>query len=187
VLFPQSRVELQIFEPRYMRLITESLKQDRPFVVSYILKGSETQTAESNLPEVAALGCSAEIVDWDLMDNGLLAVTIEGRVLASVGEITRDTDGLLNTQTTLQEEPEQIPVPEEFSELIHLTHQLMQHPDQPYDPDDDMGVNHSCAATLGYCLASLLPIDESDKQVFMGLSPLLLLEALQDKIDDLQI
>jgi hypothetical protein len=121
------------------------------------------------------------------MDNGVLAVTIEGRVLASGGEITRHTAGRLKTHTRLQEEQAQIPVPEEFSELIHLTHQLMQHPDQPYDPDDDMGVNDLCAATLGYCLASLLPIDESDKQAFLGLSPLLLLEALQDQIDDLQI
>ena len=187
VLFPQARVELQIFEPRYIRLITESLKQERPFIVSLIIQGHETHTAGSSLPEIASLGCSAEIVDWDLMENGLLAVTIEGRNKTSIGDVTCDSDGLLNAHVSLLDAAEEVSVPADFIELMHLTRQLMQHPDQPYDAGDDMGVNETCAASLGYCLASLLPIDESKKQKMLGLSPLSLLEALQDQIDDLQV
>ena len=36
VLFPDTKLSLRIFEQRYLRMVSECMKQDAPFVVSLI-------------------------------------------------------------------------------------------------------------------------------------------------------
>ena len=42
VLFPGGLLPLRIFEPRYLRMVSECLRQDAPFVVAAIVDGVES-------------------------------------------------------------------------------------------------------------------------------------------------
>lgn len=184
VLFPGGKVELQLFEPRYLRLLSESLKLDHPFVVSLIVNGQETLQPGVGLPEVESLGCSAQIIDWNMQDNGLLLVSIEGVELARVGELQVESDQLIKADIELINSPLFEPVPEEFSELVYITRQLLQHPEQQVK---DYQLDFSSAEYLGCRLAEALPVTESKKQQWLAMPTLQRLQALQDQIEDLQV
>ncbi|WP_101757630.1 LON peptidase substrate-binding domain-containing protein [Oceanicoccus sp. KOV_DT_Chl] len=79
VLFPQGRMSLQIFEPRYLDLVSRCLKDDSGFGVVWLRQGREVHKPEQAVdPRFAQVGCYATIVDWDSLPNGLLGITIEG-------------------------------------------------------------------------------------------------------------
>ena len=41
VLFPEGKLPLRIFEPRYLELVKRSLTADAPFVIAALLSGQE--------------------------------------------------------------------------------------------------------------------------------------------------
>ncbi|TNE75293.1 MAG: hypothetical protein EP334_10600, partial [Gammaproteobacteria bacterium] len=67
-LFPGTRLNLQVFEQRYLRMITECMKSQSNFGVVPILEGSEVGAP----PQVHPWGVTANIIDWNQLDNGLL-------------------------------------------------------------------------------------------------------------------
>ncbi len=73
-LYPQQKIALQIFEPRYLAMVTQCLRQDETFGVVQIREGKEVGKA----PQIYQYGVEARVVDWDQLDNGLLGITIEG-------------------------------------------------------------------------------------------------------------
>ena len=73
-LLPGQRLALQIFEPRYLRLISDCLKADRGFGVVQIHEGREV----GQLPTIYPVGTEAVIVDWYQQPDGLLGIEIEG-------------------------------------------------------------------------------------------------------------
>ncbi|MBL4827474.1 MAG: LON peptidase substrate-binding domain-containing protein [Spongiibacteraceae bacterium] len=81
VLLPHGRMPLQIFEPRYLDLVSECLKTDTGFGVVWLSQGSEVltkPTQNSVNGTYANIGTYAKIVDWDKLSNGLLGITVEG-------------------------------------------------------------------------------------------------------------
>ena len=70
VLFPGGELALRIFEPRYLDLVRECTRQERPFGVCLILDG-----AEAGAPAMpAAVGTLARIVDFEARTDGLLGI-----------------------------------------------------------------------------------------------------------------
>ena len=84
VLFPEGKLPLRIFEPRYLELVKRSLKADAPFVIAALLSGQEVLSGapEASLPRVAPVACLVRIVDFDALADGTLGITVagEGRV-----------------------------------------------------------------------------------------------------------
>ena len=80
VLMPGARLPLQIFEPRYLDLVSDCMKQDKGFGVILLRAGSELLSKDSERSDarLAALGTYARIVDWDRLPDGKLGITIEG-------------------------------------------------------------------------------------------------------------
>ncbi len=161
VLFPHGRMPLRIFEPRYVDLVRDCLKQEREFGVVWIREGDEVVVdSDHAMPRLAQIGCTARIVDWDALPNGRLGITIEGgskfRVLA-----TQQRPNYLvvaDIETLPEEEP--IAVPAHAHDMIELLRQLMEHPlvaRLNLDPQDDD------AGQLTNQLAQLLPIPEASK------------------------
>ena len=78
ILFPYGRMPLQIFEPRYLDLVKDSLRNDRFFGVVLIVDGSnEVAVTKTDVPSLSSLGTSARIIDWDQLPNGLLKGPID--------------------------------------------------------------------------------------------------------------
>ena len=57
VLFPGGLLSLRIFEPRYLRMVSECLREQRPFAVAAIVAGSEA----GGVASTAASGTLAKI------------------------------------------------------------------------------------------------------------------------------
>lgn len=72
VLMPRARMPLQIFEPRYLQMIEDTLKTPARLI-------GMIQPAETGLDELAAIGCAGRIVGFAEMDDGRLMISLKAR------------------------------------------------------------------------------------------------------------
>lgn len=89
-VLPEGRMALRIFEPRYTRMIKDVCKADTGFVVCMINNAGD----KSNNTHIFPLGTYCKVIDFDILDDGLLGVTIEGKYCVSIDEIETQFDGL---------------------------------------------------------------------------------------------
>ncbi|MEC8897702.1 MAG: LON peptidase substrate-binding domain-containing protein, partial [Pseudomonadota bacterium] len=80
IILPGGRIPLQLFEPRYIDMLTRCLKEDRGFVVVLLREGAETEARASFYD----MGTYVRIIDFQQLDNGLLGITVEGDCKVSV-------------------------------------------------------------------------------------------------------
>jgi hypothetical protein len=181
VLFPGCTLDLQIFEARYLDMISRCMKQSSGFGVVCIFEGEEVGVA----PEGYALvGCEAVIRDFKQQDNGLLGIRVEGgrrfRVLRT--EVQRDQLMVADVEW-LDEIPEQ-PLQDEDADLVALLKALAEH---PMVEALNMGTEATGQQSLANQLAYLLPFSELDKIDLLQLDdPQQRLDAIQALLDELQ-
>jgi len=86
VLFPGGLLGLTVFEARYLDLVTECLREQRPFGVVALRSGDEVRRPDRTV-SFEAVGTLAEITTMDSHRQGILQVSCRGtsrfRVLAS--------------------------------------------------------------------------------------------------------
>jgi len=175
VLFPGGRLQLRIFEPRYLDLVRECTRYGTGFGVCLILQGQEV--GEPAVP--AAIGTIARISDFHRDDDGLLGIIAEGGARFRVARSRVRSDGLLRGDVEVwPSEPEQ-QVPVEFALLQTILERLIetmapQWRDAPRNAYDD-------ASWLGFRLAELLPLDAGEQQRMLELDdPVRRLAELRD-------
>lgn len=74
VLFPGGRLPLRVFEARYMDMVKECLKHERPFGICSITEGEEVGVPAA----FASVGTIAKIGSWDMPELGILSLVTEG-------------------------------------------------------------------------------------------------------------
>ncbi len=100
VLFPGARMALRVFEPRYLDMVSRSLRSHQPFAICL------HQADGENAPEkVATL---AKIRDWG-SQNGMLFIQVEGGNRCSVVE-WRERAGIATARLCPWEEEPQLPM-----------------------------------------------------------------------------
>ena len=181
VLFPGCILDLQIFEARYLDMISRCMKKGEGFGVVCILEGDEVGLAPEGY---ALIGCEARITDFQQQDNGLLGIRVQGdrrfKVLRS--EVQRD-QLLIADVEWLEDEPEQ-PLQEEDDDLVALLKALAEH---PMVVALNMGTEANGQQSLANQLAYLLPFSELDKIDLLQLDdPQQRLDAIQALLDELQ-
>ena len=161
VLMPGGRMPLQIFEPRYLDLITECRETDQRFGVVWIREGSDAVLpGGETMPKLVPIGTSARLVHSQLLPDGRYAVVIEGerkfRLLS-----TRQEPNLLvrGDVEWLPAEPV-VPLPEDNAVLQGVLGQLASHPQAEELSFRDKLDN---ASDLGNLLAQILPLAEADR------------------------
>ena len=174
VLFPGGPLALRIFEPRYLDMVSECLRNDQAFGVCLIQSGNEAGAAAS--PHLT--GTFARIVDWQRGDDGLLSISARGEQRFRVRETRVERDQLLRgTVETLPAEAS-APLPETCRYMNDVLDQLFEHAsdvygDLPKHPDD--------ASWVGYRLAEVLSLPLVRRQYFLELEdPLLRLTQLDE-------
>jgi uncharacterized protein len=75
VLFPEGRLALRVFEKRYVDMVTACLKSTSSFGVCLIKQGDEVGRAA----EPHDVGTLADIVACDLVQAGILQISVRGR------------------------------------------------------------------------------------------------------------
>ncbi|WP_158611853.1 LON peptidase substrate-binding domain-containing protein [Guyparkeria sp. SCN-R1] len=105
VLFPAGHLPLRLFEARYLDLLRECLRHDRPFGVVRIVAGSEVGMDEGP-PAIAGVGTTARVVDTNVLPGGLLGVHVVGETRFRVLEHAPDVRGVVRARVEfLQDAP----------------------------------------------------------------------------------
>jgi len=125
VLFPGCMLDLQIFEARYLDMISRCMKQDAGFGVVCIVEGEEVGEAASRF---AAIGCEALVRDFQQRTNGMLGIRVEGGRRFRVERAQVLPDQLTVADVQWLEEVPDSPLQAEHADLAALHAALVEHP-----------------------------------------------------------
>jgi uncharacterized protein len=170
VLFPDAQLGLRVFEPRYLDLVSQCLREGQPFGLVALKQGAEAGPGAARVA-FEAVGTLAHIEEVDAEQAGLLHVRCKGgqrfRVL---GEAQRLESGLWTAPTFehLQPDPVRLPGPatlqtvQALAEAIRKLHEQGSEPFlKPYRLDE--------AGWVANRWCELLPISLAAKQKLMEL------------------
>ena len=167
VLFPGGRLPLQIFEPRYLDLVSRCMRENSSFGVVLIRAGTDVRVGPgSSQPEVFEIGSEAKIVDFNQLSSGRLGVTIEGGRKFRVHDTWEQSDGLLIGEVSILPEEPELAVAGEHQELVDLLTELTLHPEVA---KLQLNIELEDARSVGWRLAELLPIEPEIKQSLLQL------------------
>lgn len=89
-LLPGGRMSLRIFEPRYTRMIKQACATDSGFGICMLNSKGDKDKNEHIYP----IATFAKVIDFDLLPDGLLGVTVEGQRCCRIIAIETEKDGL---------------------------------------------------------------------------------------------
>lgn len=158
VLFTGGPLQLRIFEPRYLRMVSDCLRGDSEFGVVLITKGGETGEAAATHD----VGCLARIVDWEPGDDGLLAIRAVGTRRFRVQRRWVEADQLVRAEVELLSERVPMPVPVRYRAQADWVAEVLPRlaPYAGIEPEDDAG-------WLSGRLAELLSLKPSQRQTLL--------------------
>lgn len=168
VLFDGGRLPLQIFETRYLDMVSRCMRESIPFGVVLIRgTGSDARLdPDANQPAIFEVGTEAHIVDFNQLPNGRLGIIVRGGRKFRVASTREQADHLLlGTVEFLPAEPEST-VPSEHAPLVDILKELVKHPGVQ---KLGLEIDFADARSVGARLAELLPIEPEIKQSLLQL------------------
>lgn len=181
VLFPGCILDLQIFEARYLDMVSACMRRGEGFGVVALLEGREVGEAARRF---STLGCEALIRDFQQRPNGLLGIRVEGGRRLRVGEVSVQADQLTLAEVSWLDEAEDAPLLAEHADLAALLSALAEH---PLVAGLGMGGVVAGQQALANQLAYLLPFSIEQKLQLLQLdAPLQRLELIQHLLDRMQ-
>ena len=72
IIFPNTSVPLNIFEPRYIEMVNDSIKTNR------IIGVVQPKNQKKNIPELYSVGCAGKITSFNETDDGRYLIVING-------------------------------------------------------------------------------------------------------------
>ncbi|MDH0703889.1 LON peptidase substrate-binding domain-containing protein [Pseudomonas toyotomiensis] len=181
VLFPGCVLDLQIFEARYLDMISRCMKQGSGFGVVCIVEGAEVGEAASSF---AAIGCEALVRDFQQRTNGLLGIRVEGGRRFRVERAQVLPDQLTVAEVQWLEEQPDSPLQAEHADLAALHAALAEHPLVAGLAMEGVVAGQQQLANQ---LAYLLPLEPAQKLQLLQLDdPALRLEQLHVMLEMLQ-
>ena len=77
IIFPKTTVPLNIFEPRYIDMINDSMKSDK---LIGMIQPLRQNNIEQTVPDLHQVGCLGKIVSFKETENGLYLIELKGMV-----------------------------------------------------------------------------------------------------------
>lgn len=172
VLFPGGFLPLRVFEPRYLDMVSDCLKQDRGIGVVLITEGSETGDA-ANTHEI---GTVAGIDYWHKRPDGLLGVTLLGEKRFKILKREVQSNQLIIAEVEWLPEASEQPVDSEHQLLVDLLQQIVSQLDPPFTK---LKPNYDSANWVSARLVELLPLKLTEKQ------KLLMLDDIEKRMENI--
>ncbi len=156
VALPGSIQSLQIFEPRYLRMIKKCMSDSHGFVI--VLK-----TNDASEFGISKKGTYVEIVDFNNLPNGLLGITVKAETKVSIKNILQLEDGLhiADIKPEIDPEVDNQALLAEYPDIINILSQIIKHPKVSELP---IKVDFNSADSVAYHLAGLIPLTSIQKQ-----------------------
>jgi uncharacterized protein len=164
VLFPETPINLHIFEPRYRLMIRRCLENQQPFGVLLIRKGME---ALGPLAAPFDVGCTARIVESTLLEDGSFDLTAVGEERIRILEFDYSQPYLIGKVEIYQlEEPQNIHIMRACRPLLLLANRYLKILHALGEPTLDLNKMQlpEDPLLLMYLSASLLQIPAIEKQ-----------------------
>ena len=155
ILFPDSRLPLRIFEPRYIDMVSKCMKETTEFGV--------VLSRESNEPkmfETYNIGTMAKIIDWEQSNDGLLGITTIGTNKFKLLGMNNQEDGLNIGNVEITEREDDFQPTENFSNLVSLLKAILDDINL-YNEDEK---KFESASWVSFRFAEILPLKLEDKQ-----------------------
>ncbi len=160
VLFPGGPLALRVFEPRYLDMISQCMKDDSGFGVCLIREGDEVGTAARTYD----VGTLSTINYWHRRPDGLFGVTVKGEQRFRILSTEVSTNQLIMAKVELLDNDPQLALEERHKSLVALLSGIMEQLDHPYIT---LPKQYDDAAWVGGRLVELLPLDWAQKQSFL--------------------
>lgn len=167
VLFPGGTLPLRVFEQRYVDMTKACARDDAPFGVCMIRRGSEVAREGDPPPEIAPIGTLARIASWDMPQLGILHVAARGEGRFRVERALREPSGLLVADVVaLAPEPRVALTPAQ-APLRNLLELVATRVGTAHFP---AGGDFDDASFVGYRLAEFLPLPLPVKQSMLEIN-----------------
>lgn len=180
VLFPNGVLPLRIFEPRYLDMVSDCLKNDTGVGVVLIREGAETGRAA----EIFDTGTLSHISYWHKRPDGILSITLKGEQRFRILSHSINKNQLIMAEVELLPASPVTDIPVGYEHMALLLRQIISQLDPPYTT---MPTNYECADWVSARLIELLPLALTDKQDLLNMDNVLerfsKLEDLLRKID----
>ncbi|MCZ6712085.1 MAG: LON peptidase substrate-binding domain-containing protein [Gammaproteobacteria bacterium] len=168
VLFDGGRLPLQIFETRYLDMVSHCMRTSSPFGV-VLIRGVSSDARlhpDAQQPDIFEVGTDAEIVDFNQLSNGRLGIIVKGgRKFRVVSTREQPDHLLLGVVEHLPTEPV-VAVGNEHEALVDILRELVKHPGVQ---KLGLEIDFADARSVGARLAELLPIEPEIKQSLLQL------------------
>ncbi len=179
VIFPGGVLPLRIFEPRYLDMVKQCVRDQAEFVICLIKDGSEVGIAKHY-----KIGTACRIVDWETLPDGLLGVTAQGVQRVEINNSEVQSNQLLVGDIKRLSELDDEPLPEEFDEWAQLLAVIIRQIGKPFN---EQAQELSSARWVSARLAEYLPFELEKKQRILEIDhPLVRLEHLKDMLKDIE-
>lgn len=179
VLFPEGEMQLRLFEPRYIDMVSECLREGTNFGVCLIKEGNETGSPVVFFPT----GTSVKIIDWEQMDDGLLGIRVKGERRFEVKNFSIQSDNLFVGDIVWPDEVDTV-IPEAYQSFSVLLKEIINRYELTFLSDSD---RFEEAIWVSDRLAELLPFETSAKQSILEMDNALnrfdYMQSLLEKID----
>jgi uncharacterized protein len=162
VLFPGGPLRLRIFEPRYLDMVRQCLKESRAFGVVLILEGEEAGEVAS----VAGSGTTARVVDFDTLPDGLLGIDCVGEQRFRVLRRWQQGDGLNVAEVDYLPDDPPCALPAELAHLGELLREVLPQLGERYA---HVVARYEDAGWVGNRWAEVLPLTVAEKQQLLEL------------------
>ena len=175
-VLPGAYLPLQIFEPRYIDMVSECLANSEGFCI-VLFKDDENEENKEYLPH-HNIATYVEIVDFNKLDNGLLGITVQGKYKIRIEDVWKQEDELLLGKIEkINEEDDNLSNEPEYLDLWNMVKEITNHPEiKKLNLDLDL----NSAISVCYILASVLPLRPQEKQTILEF------ENNRDKLDYLK-
>lgn len=178
VLFPGGVLPLRIFEPRYLDMVKDCMRNNHGFGVCMIIQGEEVGQNTAS----AALGCEARIVDFDQTPDGLLAITALGERRFHVEQVKIRNNGLVMGEVSWLAAAEDVALAPEYFVLSQILQRVLDKAEISFDKKQLEN-----ADWVSWRLAEWLPLSNLERQELLQESDALLrLQNLLEKIPNFQ-
>ncbi len=175
-VLPGAYLPLQIFEPRYLDMVSECLANSEGFCI-VLFKDEENEENKEYLPH-HNIATYVEIVDFNKLDNGLLGITVQGKYKIRIEDVWKQEDELLLGKIEkINEEDDNLSNEPEYLDLWNMVKEITNHPEIK-KLNLDLDLNSSISVC--YILASVLPLRPQEKQTILEF------ENNRDKLDYLK-
>ena len=175
-VLPGAYLPLQIFEPRYLDMVKNSLAKEEGFCIA-LSKNNEKSLTEG-LPNLHEVATYVEIVDFNQLQNGLLGITVKGLNKVKILDKWKQDDELLIANISkLKEFEEDFSEDPSYKEIWSMLIEISNHPEVK---KLNLEIDLKNAINVSYILGSLLPLSPTEKQTMLEL------ESSTEKLDYLK-